>query len=310
MPVSFTKTEKTLPKELTDLLRSAYAQPQYEQILRGYMAKRPVTLRANTLKTDVRTVLSALWDARIKCDRVPWYEDALIIKNARERDIEKLNIYNDGHIYLQSLSSMLPPLALNLRQGMSVLDMAAAPGGKTVQTAALLNNSGFILANEIDAIRAERLRYNISLQGVEAQVRLGDGARLEGDYAGTFDRVLLDAPCSGTGTVDISSPGTYRAFSSRMLAKLLTTQRRLLAAAVGYLKTGGRLVYSTCSVLPQENEENMLWFRQTYKNIKPVPHCLILPQALNKTRMPEALLILPDELYEGFFISAYEKVDV
>ncbi|MDE5618849.1 MAG: RsmB/NOP family class I SAM-dependent RNA methyltransferase, partial [Clostridia bacterium] len=159
---------------MKDLLFSRYGDNAL-RILDGYNAQRPVTLRVNTLKTDIKSVKDSLSTVGISFREVEWYDDALIIERVREDIIKKLEIYNSGHIYLQSLSSMIPPLLLGARGDECILDMAAAPGGKTTQIAALSSNKAQITACEKDKIRAERLRYNIAKQGARAYVMIADG---------------------------------------------------------------------------------------------------------------------------------------
>ena len=118
---------------------------------------RPVTLRANTLKATSDQISTALDAAGIGYARVPWYEDAFVLDGAREREVWDLDIYRDGLVYLQSLSSMLPPLILDPLRGADILDMCSAPGGKTSQIAALTANGAHLTACEMSAPRAEKL---------------------------------------------------------------------------------------------------------------------------------------------------------
>ena len=125
--------EQMIPGFLEEMLKKQYGEEAFAKILAGYQARRPVTLRVNPLKADRNSVEQALTGAGIAFKNVSWYEDAMIIEGAREPEIQELPIYKEGGIYLQSLSSMLPPLFLGPKAGESVLDMAAAPGGKTTQ---------------------------------------------------------------------------------------------------------------------------------------------------------------------------------
>ena len=126
----------------------------------------------------------------------------MIIEGAREPEIQELPIYREGGIYLQSLSSMLPPLFLAPKAGESVLDMAAAPGGKTTQMAAMTGNQAQITACEKNKVRQKRLKYNLEKQGASGTYVMVEDARKLNDFF-SFDRILLDAPCSGSGTVEV-----------------------------------------------------------------------------------------------------------
>ena len=249
-----------LPEEFVERLYAAFPEVQAGRILSGMRRPRPVTLRVNTLKADVRSVMARLHEAGIKVERVAWYDEALIARDARERDLQRLPGYVEGHFYLQSLSSMLPPLVLAPRPGERVLDLAAAPGSKTTQMAAMMGNRGYILANDASAVRAERLRFNLARQGVAvAEVTAQDGGRLAARLGASFDRVLLDAPCSGEGRFIAGDPDTFRHWSQRLVHRLTAVQRRLLAGALRAARPGGVVVYSTCTLNPDENEGVVDW---------------------------------------------------
>ena len=169
-----------------------------DKILLGMAVNRNTTLRVNTIKYNIQDLMTQLKINNIKFERVSWYNDGLVLKNRAEKDIQKLDIYNEGNIYIQSLSSMIPPLVLAPKSGDKVLDLTAAPGSKTTQLAALMKNTGEIIANELDTIRFERLKYNIEKQGATIVKSINSrGEKLGEKYPEYFDKVLLDVPCSG-----------------------------------------------------------------------------------------------------------------
>ena len=163
--LSINEIKRRLPNNFTDELYEMYSPVTVDKILQGMTDDRALTLRVNTLKYDIYSLMQYFKEINVKFERVPWYTDSLIIKNAKEKDIQKLEIYDKGFIYFQSLSSMVPPLVLNPQPGEKVLDMTAAPGSKTCQMAANMKNQGYILANELDKIRCERLKFNVNTQG-------------------------------------------------------------------------------------------------------------------------------------------------
>lgn len=313
---SYKQTYQRLPQEFIESISSEYNDNELDRILAGFMVERPVTLRVNSIKTDVRKVMETFRSENIKFDRVLWYNDALIINNKREKELSENELYREGHIYLQSLSSMLPPLVLNPRAGSRVLDLTAAPGGKSTQMAAMMGNVGFILANEINGIRAERLKFNVERQGAGIiELRVGDGKKLEENYHEFFDYVLLDAPCTGVGTFLIKNPQTYRGWSRKNCSKLSREQKKLIETAVWALKPGGTLVYSTCSLMHEENEENMEWLMKnmgeslTFERIEIDLRGMGVQyraESLSKYR-DCMLLVFPSELYEGFFVCRIRK---
>lgn len=187
--------EKQLPEFLIEMLNKQYGEKLIEKIIEGYSTKRPVTFRVNTLKVNLTEIENTLKELEIEFEKVPWSKEAFILKNVSEKDIENMEIYTNGKIYLQSLSSMLPPIILNPKEGYDILDMAAAPGGKTTQLAALTQNKAHITACEMNTIRLERLKYNIEKQGANSVYTMQTDSRRIDDFF-SFDQILLDAPCS------------------------------------------------------------------------------------------------------------------
>lgn len=285
-------------------LLNQYGQRTAERILEGYRTRRPVTLRVNRLMTQPQAVRDALEGAQIGASPVPWYADGLILSGAREEDVSALPVYAQGGIYLQSLSSMLPPLVLDAQPGENVLDMAAAPGGKTTQIASMTGNAAMITACERNAARADRLRFNVARQGAARVTVMNMDARQLDDLF-RFDRVLLDAPCSGSGTV---GPDTKGRFTPEYLARTTKLQSTLLDKALRLLRPGCEMVYSTCSVLAQENEDVVRRaLASGQAELVPVDAAAFDGVPLLKSRIPGTLLVCPDALYEGFFVAKLRK---
>ena len=191
-----------IPEFLYSMLLKQYGEDTLNKIIEGYSVKRNVTLRVNTLKTSVENIKEVLDSNNIKYSEVSWCKEALVIENADENMIRRLPIYNDGKIYLQSLSSMFPVVVLVPKADDIILDMAAAPGGKTTQIVAMSNGKSLVTACEKNKIRCDRLRYNLKKQGTTSVNILEQDARNLDNYF-SFDKILLDAPCSGSGTLDL-----------------------------------------------------------------------------------------------------------
>ena len=203
-------------KFLQELLEKQYGEKTTKEIVEGYSSKRKTTLRINTIKSNIEEIKKELEKEKIEYKQVKWSNEALIIENKDEKTIQQMDIYKEGKIYLQSLSSMLPPIILEPKEGTDILDMAAAPGGKTTQIAALSNNEANITACEINKIRAERLKYNLQKQGVGCTNVMLEDARKLSDFF-SFDKILLDAPCSGSGTLNLNSGISEKNFSLNLL---------------------------------------------------------------------------------------------
>ena len=246
--------QPALPAFFEELLSQQYDAEDVKRIIDGCSVKRPVTLRANTLLSSRDEVVAALNESGLAFEGVNWYEDAFIVDGAQERDLWNLPIYQQGKIYLQSLSSMMPALILDAQAGEDICDMCAAPGGKTTQIAALAGNKAYVTACEMHAPRAEKLEHNLRKLGTKGITVMRTDARQLDEFF-SFDRVLLDAPCSGSGTLRASDERTAKRFTPKLVQKSQKSQRALFAKALGMLKPGSTLIYSTCSVLACENED-------------------------------------------------------
>lgn len=309
-----TQIKSRLPEKFIENLYDMFSPGTVDNILRGIAEKRYTTLRVNNLKYNIQDLMRYFKDINIKFERVLWYKDALVIKNATEKDIQKLEIYKEGKIYLQSLPSMVPPLVLNPKEGEKVLDLTAAPGGKTTQMASIMNGKGYILANELDKLRCERLKYNVEMQGANIVEVINErGEKLGEKYQEQFDKVLLDAPCSGEGRFTIYNVQSYKQWSEKTVNDLAKLQKKLFGSAYKALKPGGTLCYSTCTLNKIENEQILDWALANF-NLKQEKIDLEIKQAvpgnskdLNKN-VEKSLRILPSKEMEGFFVAKFTKI--
>ena len=297
-----------IPQFLYNKLINQYGNEITEEIINGYSKKRFVTLRVNTIKSTVENVTNILKENNITYNEVKWSKEALIIENANENDIRKLKIYENGEIYFQSLSSMIPPIILDAKAGENVLDMTAAPGGKTTQIAALSSNEALITACEKNKIRLEKLKYNIEKQEAKRINVMNIDARNLDEFF-SFDKILLDAPCSGSGTIYINDEKMENKFTEDLIKRSIKFQEELINKALKVLKIGEEMVYSTCSILQEENEQiiqkilnkgNAQIILIDKENLKGIP---FLP-----TKIEGAICVKPTDLYEGFFVAKIKKV--
>lgn len=299
--------ENKVPDFLYNMLIEQYGEEVSNKIIDGFGQNRKLTLRINKLKTAVENVKKVLTDLNIKFSEVSWSEDALIIEGTTKQEILELEIYKNGEIYLQSLSSMIPALILNPQANENILDMAAAPGGKTTQMSAISNNLALITACEKNKIRAERLKYNIQKQGANrVNVLVEDSRKLDDNFS--FDKILLDAPCSGSGTINIFDEKLNKYFTKELVDRSIKTQKELLQKAIKVLKKGEEMVYSTCSILKQENEENIEKFlKNNQLEIVPIDIELLKDIPILPSKIEGVITVCPNELYEGFFVAKLRK---
>lgn len=224
--------------------------PVFKAICGEYLRR---SIRINTLKMDIPSLKDRLgndWELT----PIPWCKEGFWIKHkGGRRDVGNLIEHSLGYIYIQEAASMIPPVVLDPKPGETILDMCASPGSKTSQIAQYMENQGILVANDIKGDRLAALGINLQRCGItNSVITLMQGHNFA-KGAQTFDRILVDAPCSGTGTIR-KSLKTLRIWNPQTIKRLGAIQKQLLKAAFKILRPGGTLVYSTCSVEPQEDE--------------------------------------------------------
>ncbi len=258
--------------------------------------QRPLrrSIRVNTLKISVADFLQLTAPYGWTLTPIPWCEEGFWIERDNEDALPLGSTaeHLSGLFYIQEASSMLPVAALfaddNAPQ--RVMDVAAAPGSKTTQIAARMNNEGAILANEFSASRVKVLHANISRCGI-SNVALThfDGRVFGAAVPEMFDAILLDAPCSGEGVVR-KDPDALKNWSPESNQEIAATQRELIDSAFHALRPGGTLVYSTCTLKQEENEAVCLWLKETYPDaVEFLPLGNLFPGA-NKALTEEGFL--------------------
>ena len=220
----------------------------------------PVSIRCNTLKISVGDLLKRLrgygWKIRQPFSEFP--EVFIIDSKLEPGELGKTKEHLLGYYYVQEISSMLPMMVLRPEAGDFVLDLCASPGSKTTQAAAIMGNKGTIIANEVSLGRIGILNSNLERCGVmNAIVTRKEGVALCERFLKKsqfrFDKILVDAPCSGEGTLR-KSPKTFEMWNVNMIKKLAGVQKRLVDSAIKVLKVGGTMIYSTCTLAPEEDE--------------------------------------------------------
>ena len=224
------------------------------------------SIRINTLKAPLEVVVERLRE-EFELQQIPWVREGFFIN---VDNLAKVPEHSLGLIFGQEASSMIPPVVLDPKPGELVLDMAAAPGSKTGQIAQYMENEGCIVANDPKLSRANVLIANLNKMGVLiAKVTTKDGAYF-GRFENTFDRILLDAPCSSVGMIR-KKWKFLESWRLRGVIKYMNIQKRLILAAYRALKPGGTLVYSTCTIDPLENEEVVDYLlRKTDARLEPI----------------------------------------
>jgi 16S rRNA (cytosine1407-C5)-methyltransferase len=242
--------EKVKNPELENYLKSLLGE-QYTAFLSAQ--PEPTAIRTNTLKASPEQIRELLTNYQYKYDKISFNPDGFILKSDQLPLSHSLAFF-EGLFQYQGVSSQLPALVLDVKPGDRVLDMTAAPGSKSTQLAAMLGNKGELVLNDSSYHRLPALQANMQRSGaINHYILKHRGENLSRLYPEYFDKILLDAPCTALGTY-FSTSEKYSWWSGKKLEKLSNLQYQLLVSAIKCLRIGGEMVYSTCSVSPEENE--------------------------------------------------------
>lgn len=318
LAVAFDQPWSVLPTAFLERLPEVVPAAQLTAVLQSFTKPRPTTFRVNRLKTTAAELQAELTADGFEVEPVSWYTEAFILRSRSLRELTEHPAYLAGRLYVQSLSSMIPPLVLAPQPSESVLDIAAAPGSKTTQMAMMMGNTGQIVANDTSLVRLYKLQANLKMQGVDNVVtRRGLGQALWTDFPGVFDRALVDVPCSMEGRFNTAKPKTWSNWSPKKVKELSLRQRSLLRSAVSATQPGGVIVYSTCTLSPEENEGVIEWIlkKEPTLSVEPIQIAGLVTQPPLKhwkkqvfsPGVANSVRILPTELMEGFFVACLRK---
>ncbi len=279
-------------------------------------SQRPLrrSLRVNTLKITVADFLQQVAPYHWTLTPIPWCEEGFWISRTEQDEVLPLGSVAEhlsGLFYIQEASSMLPVCALfdAMAEPTLVMDVAAAPGSKTTQMAAKMHNHGAILANEYAASRVKVLHANLSRCGISnTAITHFDGRVFGPALPDTFDAILLDAPCSGEGVIR-KDRDALRNWSIESTAEIAATQRALIDSAFHALKTGGTLVYSTCTLNPTENQQVIGWLLARYPDAVEIQSLAGLFAEAESALTTEGFLHVFPHIFdsEGFFVARLRK---
>jgi 16S rRNA (cytosine967-C5)-methyltransferase len=299
--------QANMPDWLEQRLRAQFGEAESLALALALNQPAPVDMRVNTIKARRDEVQTRLTQEGFPCEITPWSPSGL--RRHDRAPIFKTLCFKEGLFEVQDEGSQLLALMLEPRRQEMVVDFCAGAGGKTLHIGALMANTGTVYAFDVLAKRLERLKPRLRRAGLN-NVRMVTisherDARVQ-RLKGKVDRVLVDAPCSGTGTLRRNPDIKWRDIN---LAELTDTQQRILAAAAGLLKPGGRLAYATCSLLKEENEDIVEKFLAARPDFRALP----VNEILERRHLPlsmtgDALRLLPHlHQTDGFFAVALER---
>lgn len=283
--------EYSVSKDIAKLLLKQYGQDVTEDIMYGFSQKPQIYVRANRLKTNAQELKILLEGDGVGVEFVPENEDALAVKNLK--NIENNQYYKDGYFTVQDISSMQCVKELDPKEGDNILDVCACPGGKATYMAELINNQGTIDAMDISENKLELVKNTCRRLGIEiVKPGVNDGTKYNEQMADKYDKVLVDAPCSGLGIIRRKPEIRYK--TEKDITSIYRVQEKILSNASKYLKMGGTLIYSTCTINKEENQKITDKFLNENKNYK---------------RVQEDIMMLPgDNEADGFYICKMERI--
>ena len=313
-----------LPDPFVARLQQIVPADRLDAVLASFEAPIATGFRVNTMLRDEEETISVLMDEGVPVQAVEGVPGAYAVPADSRPVLLASRPYADGHIYIQNVSSQLAPIALAPRTGDRVLDLCAAPGSKTGQLSALVGRQGEVTADEKVRPRFYKLKANVYAQGATNVLPwMGNGAVYWRREPESFDRVLVDAPCSTEGRFRTHDPETTAYWSPRKIREMRSKQVKLLWAGIQALKPGGTLVYSTCTFAPEENEGVVAKVLRTFGDAIEVVDAGLPTRgpvadqtvpgldAWNDRPFDSTLAttrrVLPNTLLEGFYIAKLAK---
>lgn len=306
-PVEYFHIVYSMPVWIVEQFIVQYGMEEASRIIKGlHEYKDRICVRVNTSKAVKDTIIKILEDEGIVVEQSDVCDSALYISNIDY--LENIEAFNEGYISVQDLSSMLVSYIADPKEGNLCVDLCAAPGGKALHMYELMNGNGKVIARDISEYKIGLIEENIDRTeafGVVAEVF--DATVLDEDMIGKADVVIADLPCSGLGVIGKKSDIKYN-MTRENEEELVKLQRKILGNAWQYLKKGGTLIYSTCTLNKEENIENMRYIEENYP-LKPVDISKYVPVGFCRGTAKEGYLqMLPGiDGSDGFFISRFER---
>ncbi len=316
---------KKLDIDLVNKLKEIYNKDELK-IIDAWLniESRKPSFRINNLKANTENTLESLKEAWLKIKKYEYLENCYILEEWREKTLWDTGAFKAWYIYMQSISSQIPANIMDLKQWNKVLDITAAPWSKTSQIASILDNSWKIIAMDNNAIRIDKLNFTLKRQWVKNTIVFkGDARNMkkvlweENIWEWYFDNILFDAPCSAEGRMNLTREKSYAFWNNGLPKKNYKFQKQILEEVLPLLKSGWELVYSTCTMSPEENENIVHFLLCNYPEFKLSEINLNVPntkdgllkywKAVYKKDSQLTKRILPTEETEWFFIAKFIK---
>lgn len=312
----------SLPAGFVARLKKILTPDHFTQYQTLFAAEKPTSFRINTLLTKSDSLITAMQQEGFSPQPIDWCKEGYYVPWQQRSALIESTFFAQGLIYIQNAASLYASLVLDPKPEEEVLDLAAAPGGKTLHMAALMQNKGRIAAVEAVKPRFFKLKANIKRSGATLiQTYLKDGRFVGKLVPNRFDKVLLDAPCSSEARLNLTHSSGSIYWSEKKIKEMSRKQKRLILSAIQALKPNGILAYCTCSFAPEENEMVVQYALDQYKDQLEI--LSIIPPFINyqsgltaweehhfSAEMVKAIRIIPTSLMSGFFLCLLRKREI
>ena len=296
----------SMPEVLVKRWLDEYGEDTTRVMLEDFLTERPMTVRCRQYRTDQESVLESIRSQGIQVEPTPYLDYAFYLSGFNH--ILTVQAFLEGKIFVQDVSSMLVAEVAAPKKGDRILDLCAAPGGKSLHMADKMGAYGMVDARDLTEYKVELIQENIArADAINIEAHCMDATILDEDSVNTADIVLADVPCSGYGVIGKKPDIKYRISESKQ-EDLVLLQRKILDRASQYVKEGGTLVYSTCTIAREENQGNVEWFLENYP-FEAVSLDGCLPEELqSETTKKGYLQLLPGvHKTDGFFIAKFKR---
>lgn len=305
-PLTYLSVLYSMPEWLVEHFQSLYGAEMAEKILQSFLERKPVCVRVKEqLAQEKREEMLSAWtNAGVRVEKHPYLSYAFLLDGAD--GISRLYGYREGLFAVQDVSSMLVVECADITKDSVVLDVCAAPGGKTTHAASRLRGSGEVIACDVSTYKTDKIRENCERLGYpDVQIRVQDAREHVEEFTDRADVVLADVPCSGLGVIGKKQDIKYR-ITQEDLVQITKLQKEILRNVVQYVKPGGTLLYSTCTINPAENEEMVRWICEQFP-FEEVSVEAFLPKGL--TRVSDVGMQFLPGVHEtdGFFIAKLRR---
>ena len=298
--------EYSMPEQLVERWLEAYGEETTEKILKDFLEEKPLTVRCRTYLNSQEAIVKSLTDQGVKVEPAPYLPYACHISGFDH--ILALDAFINGKILVQDVSSMLVAEAADPQKGDYVIDVCAAPGGKSLHVGDKMEGFGTVDARDVSQYKVNLIEENIRrTNSINVQAKVQDATIFDQESELLADIVLEDVPCSGYGVIGKKPDIKYRVTPQKQ-EEIVILQRTILDRAANYVKPRGTLIFSTCTIAKEENEENMMWFLQNYPfKLESLDPCL--PEELHsETTALGYLQLLPGvHKTDGFFIAKFRR---